>query len=317
MMGRKPSVALEELARIWGEARFAKPHHIPTRRYDLVVAQEPTARVGLPSLVASKLSAAALACEVHGDYLGAGFLPAKDRIVAPLILRSADFVRAVNRRIASRLRSMGLEKVVIIPSVYVKLDVFRPTTNPEERSPVVVAAGRMSREKGLDLLLQAFSLVLREVPDAELRLLGDGPELDRLVKVAQRLGLSKALRPSRRWLTHAELAEQYNQAAVYACTSLFEGGPRTVFEAAACLTPTVSTFVGIIPEVFSEDSSVLFVKRRDPRELADKLLALITDPARRKTIASNAREIVMREFEWGKAVQRYAETYASLVSELG
>ncbi|MEM1980891.1 MAG: glycosyltransferase, partial [Candidatus Caldarchaeum sp.] len=88
--------------------------------------------------------------------------------------------------------------------------------------------------------------------------------------------------------------------------------PRTVFEAAACLTPSVSTPVGIVPEVLKEEESVLLVERRDPVLLAKKIALLLHDRDKRRRLAEKAREIVLREFEWPKSVERYARFYINL-----
>ncbi|MDW7977461.1 MAG: hypothetical protein RMH74_01510 [Candidatus Caldarchaeum sp.] len=74
MVGRRPSVALEELRRHWGYVEVSTNPLTPKlRRYDLVIAQEPTLRIGFPSLLQHKLSRAVFICEVHGNYLQAGF----------------------------------------------------------------------------------------------------------------------------------------------------------------------------------------------------------------------------------------------------
>ncbi|MEM4306575.1 MAG: glycosyltransferase family 4 protein, partial [Candidatus Caldarchaeum sp.] len=114
------------------------------------------------------------------------------------------------------------------------------------------------------------------------------------------------------WVSMEELVKHYNEAAVFVCTSIYEGGPRTVFEAAACLTPSVSTPVGIVPEVLKEEESVLLVERRDPVLLAKKIALLLHDRDKRRRLAEKAREIVLREFEWPKSVERYARFYINL-----
>ncbi|MEM2683636.1 MAG: glycosyltransferase family 4 protein, partial [Nitrososphaerota archaeon] len=110
-----------------------------------------------------------------------------------------------------------------------------------------------------------------------------------------------------------ELVRHYNEAAVFVCTSYHEGGPRTVFEAAACLTPTVSTRVGMVDETLRDGESVLLVRERSPELLAEKIAELLSDSAKRAEIAERARQVVVKEFEWEKSVKRYAEQIRELV----
>ncbi|MEM4300633.1 MAG: glycosyltransferase [Candidatus Caldarchaeum sp.] len=312
MVGRKPSIALDELRKYWGTVEVATGFFTPRlTRYDLVIAQEPTVKIGLPALLQAKLSNALLVTEVHGDYLRGNFLPWKDRLFAWFALKASDFVRAVNSGIASFLKSRGLSNVHVIPAVYIRLDIFKPLKNPDERDHVVVTAARLVPEKGLDLLLKSVPLLLRDFRDLEVRILGDGPMRETLQRLARELGVEEVVK-FLGWVSMEELVKHYNEAAVFVCTSIYEGGPRTVFEAAACLTPSVSTPVGIVPEVLKEEESVLLVERRDPVLLAKKIALLLHDRDKRRRLAEKAREIVLREFEWPKSVERYARFYINL-----
>ncbi|MEM2647388.1 MAG: glycosyltransferase family 4 protein, partial [Nitrososphaerota archaeon] len=115
------------------------------------------------------------------------------------------------------------------------------------------------------------------------------------------------------WVGLDELVRHYNESAVFVCTSYHEGGPRTVFEAAACLTPTVSTRVGMVDETLRDGESVLLVRERSPELLAEKIAELLSDSAKRAEIAERARQVVVKEFEWEKSVKRYAEQIRELV----
>ncbi|GBC71884.1 GDP-mannose-dependent alpha-(1-6)-phosphatidylinositol monomannoside mannosyltransferase [Candidatus Calditenuaceae archaeon HR02] len=314
MVGRRPSVALDDLRRYWGEVELSNGLHLPRpRRYDLVIAQEPTLRVGLPALMQAKLSGATMICEVHSNYLETGFLPPKDRMAARLILKQANFVRAVSRQIASSLGKMGVRNVLVIPSVYIKLNIFKPFIPHTSRRLTVLTVARLVPQKGLELLIEAVPLLARDFRGVEVRIVGDGPEKERLKRLADRLGVGSVVR-FYGWVGLDELVRHYNEAAVFVCTSHHEGGPRTVFEAAACQTPFVSTAVGLVPEVFTHGREVFIVRKRDPAEVAEHVSALLSDAGLREEMGRRGREIVAREFEWEKAVRRYAEAYIKIYS---
>lgn len=312
MVGRRPSIALDDLRSYWGYVETTSLiNPFRNKRYDLVVAQEPTVRIGLQALSYARLTRAVMACEVHGEYLRSRDLPIKDFVASRAILLGADFVRAVNRKIAEHLRCIGVRNVYVIPAVYVKLDVFCPTTDPYGRGEVLMTAARLTREKGLDLLLEAIPLLRRDFKDLRVEVAGDGPERPRLIAHAKAMGLEGVVRFSG-WLDPSELAEKYNEAAVFVCTSHHEGGPRTIFEAAACLTPSVSTPVGLVPEELRDGESVVLVKKRTPEELCEKIAMLLSDPELRSKIAEGARRVVVEKFEWRTAIQRYAERYLEI-----
>ena len=311
MIGRSKSIAFEDLRKHWGEVDFARPPRIPIGAYDLVIAQEPTLRIGVAAWLAAMLCGAKFAVEVHGGYLE--YLSSIQKAASLLVLREADLVRAVNSEIARQLRGIGLRNVLVIPSIYVKTSIFKPIKKHRGRGKVVIYAGRFAPEKNLPLLIKAFKLVLAKEPSAKLMLIGKGPEKPLLLKIIKEQGIEERVTLVDKWISPEELARYYNEAAVFALTSLYEGGPRAICEAGACETPFVSTPVGILPEVVKDGVGGFFVKRRDPHELAEKIVTLLQDQELRREMGENLREIVIQNFEWDKAVRRYAESYLSLL----
>ncbi|GEM_PF-872469 len=305
MVGRRPSIALNELRRYWGEVDVAKAPKTPFKRYDLVVAQEPSRRCGLPAYLHASLYGERWICEVHGEYLQ--YLKLPELALAKWLLRRADAVRAVNKGIAYALKRFGVKNVLYAPSVYVNTELFHPLTPHEKRERLVLFVGRFVFEKGFDLLFKSFKVLLKKMPDAKLRLIGRGPEANRI------LGYVKSLELGGRveligWLPQSELVKHYNEASVYACTSKFEGGPRTLFEACACETPFVSTPVGVVKDVATNGKEG-FITEGDPLLFAKRLETLLNDVKLREEMGKQARMLVLKHFEWTKAVKRYALTY--------
>lgn len=311
MIGRSKSIAFEDLRKYWGEVDFARPPRIPIGAYDLVIAQEPTLRVGVAAWLAAMLCGAKFAVEVHGGYLE--YLSGIQKATSLLVLREADLVRAVNSEIARQLRGIGLRNVLVIPSIYVKTSIFKPIKRHRDRGKVVIYAGRFAPEKNLPLLIKAFKFVLAKEPSAKLMLIGKGPEKSLLLKIIKEQGIEERVTLVDKWISPEELARYYNEAAVFALTSLYEGGPRAICEAGACETPFVSTPVGILPEVVKDGVGGFFVKRREPHELAEKIVTLLQDQELRQEMGKNLREMVIQNFEWDRAVRRYAESYLSLL----
>lgn len=316
MIGRKKSIAFEDLVKYWGDVVFASPPNILLRTYDLVIAQEPTLRIGLPAYLVAKICKAKLIVEVHGEYLE-NWLKGIQKHISFFILRRADFVRAVNTRIANQLYKIGIKKgVMVIPSVYIRTDILNPVKKHVERNKIVIYAGRFVFEKNLSLLINSFRYVVKEEPSAKLLLIGNGPEKIKLIKLIKDYRLTGSVTLIDRWMTLKELAFYYNEAAVFALTSFYEGGPRAVFEAGACGTPFVSTPVGILPELVSDGECGYFLDSLNPAEVAEKILLLLGDPALRQKMGENFRRIVFENFQWDKAIRRYAEAYLKCLKKV-
>lgn len=306
MVGRSKSIAFNELQRYWGEVSFVKPPQlVKPKKYDIVIGQEPTLRIGVYAYLLSKITGGKLVLEVHADYLESGLTPLQKRIAEYLLTRSS-LVRAVSWKIAEDLKKLDVKNIVMIPSIYVKTDVLRPLKNHSSRKPLILSVGRLVEQKNLPLLLHAFKKVEEEIPEAELLIHGRGPKEKEIVYLARKLGL-KNFRLITEWLPEEELVYLYNEAALLVITSRYEGGPRVAFEAGACNTPFLSTRVGILVEVAQHGIHGFFAERVE--EFSEKIITLIQDSELREKMGQNFRKLVIEEFEWSKAIKRYAECY--------
>jgi glycosyltransferase involved in cell wall biosynthesis len=144
--------------------------------------------------------------------------------------------------------------------------------------PHLVAAGRLSREKGIDILLEALPRVRAAAPECDLTLVGDGPLKQELLAQRERLGLNPCVRlvgfqPNPYpYLKHAHLA---------VLPSRFEGLPLVVLEALAVGTPVVaSDCPGALREVLGDCPQARLVPPSDPKALAEGIVAALKGPSR-------------------------------------
>jgi len=181
------------------------------------------------------------------------------------------------------------------------------------RGKIVLFVGRLVDQKDPELLLESFAHVVQEEKDAKLWIVGRGPLEQFMRRKVQSLGLDGKVSFYIGWASWETLAKMYNEASVFVCTSLYEGGPKVVVESAACGTPFVTTSVGIIPETFKDGEGGFIVNDRNPEIIAERVVKLLGDQSLRERMGRIGRSIVEREFEWNKAVKRYADTLQQLV----
>ncbi len=142
-------------------------------------------------------------------------------------------------------------------------------------SRVVVAAGRLVREKGFDRLVEAFAPVAREHPDWRLDLHGEGPQRAALEGLAQRLGVAGQVRlPGYAEDLRGELAG----AAAYALASRSEGFPMVLIEAMSAGLPLVAMDCPRGPgEIVEDGGNGLLVPDGDVGALSTALLRMVED----------------------------------------
>jgi starch synthase len=180
--------------------------------------------------------------------------------------------------------------------------------------PSVVFVGRVTRQKGPQVLLRAAT---RLDPQAQLVLCAgqaDTPELQ-----AEVSGLAQRLRAARSgviWipamLAKPEVIQILSHATVFACPSLYEPLGIVNLEAMACGTAVVASDVGGIPEVVDAGRTGLLVPADDDAALAEAINSLLADPARAAQYGAAGRARAVAEFSWDSIAALTAELYASL-----
>ena len=168
------------------------------------------------------------------------------------------------------------ERIHVLPSLYLDLDVFRPD-GPRGAPCDLLMVGRLVPSKGVAQLLRALArLTQRGYGSLRLRVVGRGPEQPRLAALATRLGVAAQVEWVG-WLEDAPaLAAAYRGARALVIASTSEGGPRVAAEAMACGTPVVGTRVGILPELVEHNrNGVLYDGRLG--SLTHSLQRLMTD----------------------------------------
>jgi glycosyltransferase involved in cell wall biosynthesis len=176
--------------------------------------------------------------------------------------------------------------------------VFSPAEH--QRTPLVVAVGRLVPVKRHDLLLDAVAAARLDVPELEVVIVGEGYERGRLEAQRHRLGADGWVRfPGR--VPLAELVDLYRRAWVVASASLAEGWGMSLTEAAACGTPAVATAVTGHRHAVRDGATGVLVD--DPAALGPVLSALLRDDSRRARLGAAARAWAA-ELSWDRTATR-------------
>jgi len=174
--------------------------------------------------------------------------------------------------------------------------------------PVVVGVGRLVEQKNFDKLLQAMALVRREVPDAGLVIVGDGPLRQDLEQLKERLGLGgnavlAGYRPN------SEVPRFLRASTLLAMPSDYEGLPVTHVEAMFCGLPAViSDHVPSI-EIAAECSLVCST---EVESIAARLTELLTDPGRCRRMSARACELA-GQYTMNNYVKQLKDVYRGLL----
>lgn len=255
--------------------------------------------------------------EIHGDWRTATRLygsPSR-RVLSPL----ADAVSRIALRRGDAVRGLSsfteglVEEVRGIPVTasfvaYVDLSAFtaKPVA-PLPKQPTALFVGMLESYKNIDGLVAAWRLVVRELPDARIVIVGKGARRDLvddlLTELPDNVEYVEHLSPE-------AVAEQMDASTILLLPSRSEGLPRVVIESFARGRGLVATRVGGIPDAARHEVEALFVDSEDVEGLASALVRVLSDHALAETLARNAHE---RFRVWRTTPAEYAARVRSLV----
>jgi glycosyltransferase involved in cell wall biosynthesis len=252
----------------------------------------PTGIKKLPNGMACS-SVAGKACLTNGCLPLFDWVPLMAQMALWKHLRNDVEIVSNSNATRSRLVADGLKSEhVIMPGVSQK-----PAPATLSERPTITAAARLVPEKGIDVLLDAFAILGRAMPEAQLLVAGDGPERESLAARAQRLGLASTVRFCG-WLPHTEMDRAFAGAWVQVVPSVCEEGcGNAAIEGMMRGTAVVASAIGGLREVVQHESSGLLVPHGDPAALAESLRRILTD-----------RSLAER---YGAAAQTYARAHFS------
>lgn len=159
----------------------------------------------------------------------------------------------------------------------------------------VVFVGRLAPEKGLLVLLDAFAEVRRSRPDAQLTLIGDGPEREQIAAKVAAMGLDDRVRFTG-YLSQDDVAARLSQVDMLVLPSFAEGVPVVLMEAMASRLPVIATRIAGVAELVEDGVSGLLVPPGDPEALTHALATLMDDPGRARAMGEAGRAHVLNEY---------------------
>lgn len=176
---------------------------------------------------------------------------------------------------------------------------------------VVLAIGRLARNKGYDLLIDAFSVVAPRIPDAVLHLAVGGATLnpveqkilDDLKTQSAALGLAERVRFGG-FVADAELADYYRAADVFVLSSRYEPFGMTAVEAMACGTPTVITTHGGLFRAVTFGRHALYADAFDKEDLGISIVKVLKHPRLSQRLSRMGAHKARSLFTWTGIAQQ-------------
>jgi len=209
------------------------------------------------------------------------------------------------------------EKIEVLPNMidteYIAEKADEPLTDKiildRKAEPLIITVGRLTRQKGQDILLKAFAEYRARNNKGFLILIGTGPLEDELKDSANRLGINRDI-----WFAGIkENPYKYiKEADIFVLPSLWEGFPNVVLEAMACGVPVVSTSCSGPSEIITSGMDGVLVPLKNPEEMANAIISVLSDNGYRKNLASSGLRRA-KEFDAKIIARKYEELFENVL----
>jgi len=217
----------------------------------------------------------------------------------------------------------GKIKIVTFPTSGLDHNYFSKEVKPTFRQElklddkfIFLFAGVFNKQKGVDYLIEAFSQIVKEIPDARLLLVGTGPEEESLKSLVLSFGLGNQV-TFMKWIEHRKMAELFASCDVFMYPSVCYKGSEEQFgyamaEAMLIEKPVIATRTGSIAEVIKDRENGILVPEKDTLKLAESMLKLAKSRGLREEFGIKGRQYIIDNFSH----QIIADKFYRLFKEL-
>jgi glycosyltransferase involved in cell wall biosynthesis len=234
------------------------------------------------------------------------------------LCRRAERIVVLNKAMGCELAGIGYPEDRIAPAGNgVDMEFYKKSADKgalrsdlgfDDTEKLVLYAGRLSPEKGVDFLIQSCARLNSSI-QTKLLIAGDGPEKKRLQEIARTAGLADRIF----WCGSIDNVLPYLQAAdLFVMPSRFEGLSNALLEAMACELPVIATDVTGNNELITHGDNGLLVAHGDEAALAAAMQAVLENPRMGRELASRAHDYVRQHHSLDTVIARYETLYASL-----
>jgi len=225
-------------------------------------------------------------------------------------------VLAVSQSVKSELLELAHLSPELVTVIHAGVEVPEDgKTSPilsADRLPVVGTAGPLEAVKGLPFFLGAAQRVRATHPNVQFLIAGAGPEEQNLRRLVRELDIVEAVTFVPNLYDFSTALEAID---IFCLPSLRQGLGTIMLDAMGRGIPVIATGVGGVFSVVSDNETGLVVPPSNSARLAERIIELLDDPLRARTLGANGRELVKEEFSVQRMVEETADLYREVVEE--
>lgn len=255
------------------------------------------------------------------NYLSRRRLHYLEKMQKKLCERADKIISVSTYTARSIIKEYGIpaDKLEVIPNG-VDINRFNPNVNGYKMrkkwnihsEPIVLFVGRLDYNKGVRYLIEAFSKIIKDICDAKLVIVGQGPTINNIKYLINKYNLEKSVKLVGR-VSDEELPKAYNASNIIVLPSLMEGFGISLLESMACGKPCIATRAGGVEDVILNGKTGFIVTPADSDSLYQAINDLLIDDDLVQEFGRNCRKRVDEYFTWDNIGKRTLAVYEKVL----
>lgn len=235
------------------------------------------------------------------------------------VYKYVDLITTPTETAGNLIKNLKLRKPVLAISCGIDLNRFNHKNKGDylkkrlqisPTRPVILFVGRLDKEKNIDIVVKAFSIILKSI-DAQLVIAGKGQEKTNLVKLSKKLGISQQVTFTG-FIADKDLPALYQMANVFTIASIAELQSIATMEAMASGLPVVAARVMALPELVHHGKNGYLFNEGDVNSLADSVVKILKNKVLSKKMSENSLKII-KHHDIKNTIKAYEKLYKSLI----
>lgn len=214
--------------------------------------------------------------------------------------------------IKNMISTRTFSKIYVVPDgiEFEKIEAIQPIFNIK---PDIFFIGRLSKEKGIDILIEAISIVKKSIPNVSAYIAGSGSQENELKSLVKKLDLEDHVK-FLGFIPEEEKYQSYKACKIVVIPSRWDASPITIYEAMACGKPVIAS-IATNSEILEDGITGLLFKSENVEDLADKIATSLKNEKLREKMGGAAKEKA-KQYDWGKIAERTVEIYKEIIADI-
>lgn len=233
-------------------------------------------------------------------------------------LKNADVALALTEQMKWKMGQFYRREILVVPNG-IDMGRFQNSQNSLaeisdiKNANTILYIGRLIPVKGVEYLIRSMKIIINDIPDTNLIIVGDGADRKKLENITHILGLEDHIKFIGQ-IPNCEIPKFTNIANIFVLSSINEGFPNVILEAMASGLPIVATKVGGLPDIVEENVNGYLVESKCPEKLAEKIVLILKNKKMQQEISTNNKKKAST-YSWNNVINMLERIYTDTLTE--